>query len=365
MQQCKANTGTLINANTTLIKAVRLFSISVQLLKISVPKSPPVFLLGFSKAFSIKNFVPSPKNATMSNPSLRAHPKFLSLITMLQITHGPAVGYLECLWHAAFDTGDPDLGTAFAVEAAAGWMGEPGKLCHALLRCGCGRAGFIEEVPDKPGFYRLHDLVENSPADLVRKWVRRQDRLAKGKTISEIRSAAARARWDKVKAKEQACKSMQTAEVCMPLHAPLECGGSPPLCNTRGTTENNYPAALQSDGKPSHSMESCKPIQKPDVCMNLHAPLDCGGSPPLANARGATENNYPAALRSDGKPSHSEESCSNDSSPFALLRKQLADPNSAQPLSRQQRRQQARHEARQAVQKEKAISKRIAAPAKP
>ena len=74
------------------------------------------------------------------------------------------------LWEVSYETGNPVIGDAEAVEAAAEYPGEPGKLCAALLDCGGGsdRAGFLEVVPGQPGVFQVHDLWDHCP-DYVRK----------------------------------------------------------------------------------------------------------------------------------------------------------------------------------------------------
>ena len=163
----------------------------------------------------------------MSGPCLRTKPKFIRLYNMLNVSPPTARGLLEFLWDSVHDNGDAIIGDAEAIEAAAGWTGEPGKLCEALLTCGGkGKFGFIEEVPEQPGVYQLHDLLEHTPADRQRVWIRQQERKERGTTISEIRRAAANARWAKEKAKTDAanagadaksCTPMQMDAVCMPL----------------------------------------------------------------------------------------------------------------------------------------------------
>jgi len=210
----------------------------------------------------------------MSNPALRVHPKFLCLCGILKISQALARGLLECLWDAVSHSGDPDIGNVTAIETAAGWTGEPGQLCAALLECGCGRAGFIEEIPGKPGLYRLHDLLDHSPADLRRKWIRQHERKERGTTISDIRRAAANARWAKkhagdatvdanadANADAKPCKPMQMDGVCMPLQTCAEpVGQAVPdkTCVKQSQTDetNHRPPATDHQPPPTHYIPS-------------------------------------------------------------------------------------------------------------
>lgn len=85
----------------------------------------------------------------MARPGLDRHVKFRRLERILDEPRPHVRGYLELLWETAYENGDPVIGDADAVEAAAEYPGPPGKLCDALLTCGgVGRAGFIEPVDD-------------------------------------------------------------------------------------------------------------------------------------------------------------------------------------------------------------------------
>ena len=149
----------------------------------------------------------------MSGPYLRTKPKFIRLHTMLGLSPQTARGLLEFLWDSVYDTGNADVGDADAVEAAAGWTGEPGEFCQALLVCGGkGKAGFIEEIPEQPGLYRLHDLLQHASPERVRVWTRQDERAERGSTISEIRRAAAKARLAKTQAADGSVGSQAAAE---------------------------------------------------------------------------------------------------------------------------------------------------------
>lgn len=128
----------------------------------------------------------------MARPTLSKHRKFRELALLLK-SRALAWGSLELIWECAYDSGDPVIGSADAVERAAEWKGKRGKLVGYLLTCGGeGECGFIEEVPGKPGIYQVHDLFDHMP-DYVEKRLKREiDRNFKGKSISELRSEAGR-----------------------------------------------------------------------------------------------------------------------------------------------------------------------------
>jgi hypothetical protein len=126
----------------------------------------------------------------MARPGFIHHRKFKRLSRALG---SPALarGCLEMLWDTCYEAGDDYLGTAEDVELSAYWDGEPGVLCEALLTAGGeGNPGFIEEVSGRPGHYRVHDLYDHAPEYVQKRMAREAERIAKGQTISEIRSAA-------------------------------------------------------------------------------------------------------------------------------------------------------------------------------
>jgi hypothetical protein len=132
----------------------------------------------------------------MARPTLFAHQKFRRLAHMLGAPDPHVTGYLELMWHVAYESGNPRLGDATDVELAAKWPGEPGKLCDAMLRCGGdGRAGFIEEDPDRPGTFQIHDLFDHAPDYVRKRGEREAERVRLGKTLSDRRRDAANARW--------------------------------------------------------------------------------------------------------------------------------------------------------------------------
>lgn len=99
----------------------------------------------------------------MARPGLDRHPKYRTLCRLLGEPRPHVRGYLEMLWEVAYECGDPVIGSAEAIEAAAEYPGPPGKLFAALLGCGGKRAGFIEKVDGAEDCYQVHDLYDHCP----------------------------------------------------------------------------------------------------------------------------------------------------------------------------------------------------------
>jgi hypothetical protein len=135
----------------------------------------------------------------MARPGLRKHPKFLLLCRMLGEPASHVLGHLEFLWETAYESGKPEIGTMRQVELAADWEGEDGVLVNALLNCGDGEPGFIEQMECDPTRYQIHDLFDHAPDYVRRRMEREAERQANGKTISDLRKEAgskgAKARW--------------------------------------------------------------------------------------------------------------------------------------------------------------------------
>lgn len=117
----------------------------------------------------------------MARPTLERNPKWRRLLQSLGGDRALARGSLELLWDVAYESGDEVVGDQVDVELAAGWRGEPGALVKALLNAGGpGKKGFLEEVPEQPGRYLVHDLWDHAP-DYVRKRRERElERRTKG-----------------------------------------------------------------------------------------------------------------------------------------------------------------------------------------
>ena len=128
----------------------------------------------------------------MALPGLTQHRKFARLARALD-SEAMALGCLEFMWSGCYESGDDYLGDELDVELAAHWTGEPGKLFRALLAAGGeGNSGFIDELDDRPGHYRVHDLSDHSPEYVQKRMVRELARKQRGVTISDLRRDAAR-----------------------------------------------------------------------------------------------------------------------------------------------------------------------------
>lgn len=163
----------------------------------------------------------------MARPGLDKHPKYRRLVRMTGEPEALIRGCLELLWECAYEAGDPVIGDADAVEAAAKYPGEPGKLFQSLLDCGGqDRDGFIELVEGESNRYQIHDLYDHCPDYVRRRMAREYARKQKGKTLSDIRAEAGRKGGSKRKQTADSCfhllsKRMQTeANGATPAPAP-------------------------------------------------------------------------------------------------------------------------------------------------
>lgn len=152
----------------------------------------------------------------MARPGLKVDPKFRRLVFLLKEAVPHVLGYLECLWSVAYESGDPLIGDKIDIELAAEWPGEAGKLCQALLDC-----RFIDE--SEPGRFSIHDLFDHAPDYVRRRMERETERQAKGKTLRGIRSEAGRKGGKQTKANDGHLLSgeKQTAQLPLPLPAPI------------------------------------------------------------------------------------------------------------------------------------------------
>jgi hypothetical protein len=122
----------------------------------------------------------------MGRPGLTSHKKFRRLAQVLG-SAALARGHLELLWETTYENGDEYLGDITDVELSAHWSGEPGKLTEALLAAGGdGDAGFIEEIPDRPGKYRVHDLWDHAPDYVRKRRTREYERRTKGAELASL-----------------------------------------------------------------------------------------------------------------------------------------------------------------------------------
>jgi len=138
----------------------------------------------------------------VARPGMMEHRKFVRLVAMLGLPRAHVRGLLECLWDVAYQCGQEYLGDVVDVELAAGWSGEAGRLCKALVECGGnGAVGFIEPVTDRDGHpsqsasgdpgigfkggsavtdgpvrYRVHDLFDHAPEYVTGRAQREEER---------------------------------------------------------------------------------------------------------------------------------------------------------------------------------------------
>lgn len=113
----------------------------------------------------------------MARPGLRKHPKFLLLRELIQECEAHTLGHLELLWETGYETGKAEIGSPKQIELSAGWDGKPEVFFKSALDCGGdGAAGFIEEVPGKPGRYQIHDLFDHAPEYVASRQKREDER---------------------------------------------------------------------------------------------------------------------------------------------------------------------------------------------
>jgi hypothetical protein len=133
----------------------------------------------------------------MARAGLTTHRKFQRLARLLDgVLPGMgatlARGALETMWEVCYEQADDYLGDADDVEIAAGWRGERGLLCRALLDAGGAvAAGFIEQDPERAGL-RVHDLWQHAPPYVKRKAADAAKRAAEGRSVSDARREAGR-----------------------------------------------------------------------------------------------------------------------------------------------------------------------------
>lgn len=164
----------------------------------------------------------------MARPTLNGHPKFAHLAGLVG-GRGPARGYLELIWDAAYACGEPVIGDARKVEAVADWRGARGELVTALVE-----SGFLDVVQtDANGkhlqTFAVHDLEHHAPDYVLKRWQREAERKAKGETVRSIRQRAAASRWKQADANGE----HEHANVRPHAHAPAPAPAqfSPPACD--------------------------------------------------------------------------------------------------------------------------------------
>jgi len=104
------------------------------------------------------------KGGCVARPTLFQHRKFLLLCRKLG-DEAAALGYLEFIWAAGNESGDPHFPSEESLEATARWRGEDGKLAALLI------GQFVDRLPD--GTLEIHDFWDHCP-DYVRKRLTRE-----------------------------------------------------------------------------------------------------------------------------------------------------------------------------------------------
>jgi len=162
----------------------------------------------------------------VARPTLNGHPKFAHLSGLVG-GRGPARGYLELIWDAAYACGEPVIGDSRKVEAVADWRGPRGELAAALVE-----SGFLDVVQaDANGkqlqTFAVHDLEHHAPDYVLKRWHREAERKAKGETVRSIRQRAAASRWKQTDANGE----HEHANVRPHAPAPAPAQFSPPACD--------------------------------------------------------------------------------------------------------------------------------------
>jgi hypothetical protein len=92
----------------------------------------------------------------VARPSLERNVKFKSAVRRLNVPKPYVRGLLETMWDVANECGNPVLGTADDVEAAAEWPGESGKLFEVLRD--------LKLIDDRrDGTWEIHDYWDHAP----------------------------------------------------------------------------------------------------------------------------------------------------------------------------------------------------------
>jgi hypothetical protein len=193
-----------------------------------------------------------------------------------------ARGSLELLWDTVYENGDEFLGDSSDVESAARWDGEPGQLTAALRAAGGeGFPGFIEELPENAGLYRVHDLFENAPEYVQKRMQREVERKRRGVTISDLRREAGKRGRALQLSGQTAASVEQTADSCPNPRANV--GQVSGNCRANGDTPAPAPAPLKplsellssdqeqprkSNSKPSHEAEKLAALLASEIRRN-------------------------------------------------------------------------------------------------
>lgn len=185
----------------------------------------------------------------MARPGATQHRKFLRLARTLG-SEPLALGCLEFMWKACYENGDEYLGDALDVEAAAHWDGEQGKLCAALFAAGGdGNHGFIDELEDRPGHYRCHDLFDHAPTYVSRRLRKEVEREQKGTTIAELRATAGRKGAVVTNSKRRQAVSKRSANEQQNAATPAPAPAPGDAASSRSANDQQTVAPLPSEEK--------------------------------------------------------------------------------------------------------------------
>lgn len=107
----------------------------------------------------------------MARPTLDRHPKFRYMMRLLNIPRPLARGYLELMWDAANESGNPVFENAEFLAAAVDYDGDPCKLCTCLVEC-----NLLDVTVD--GKYAIHDYWDHCPEYALNRAKRESERMS-------------------------------------------------------------------------------------------------------------------------------------------------------------------------------------------
>jgi len=113
----------------------------------------------------------------MARPSLERNVKFKRLVIALGLPRPYVRGLLETMWDVAHECGNPVLGCADDVEAAAEWPGDPGVLFVTL-----SELRWIDEASN--GVWQIHDYWHHAPDYVKKRRQREMERRTNGDSLA-------------------------------------------------------------------------------------------------------------------------------------------------------------------------------------
>lgn len=114
----------------------------------------------------------------MARPTLDRHPKFRHMMRALNISRPLARGYLELMWDAANESGNPTFKSAEQLAATIDYDGEPCQLTTSLIEI-----GFLDLTLD--GSYEIHDYWHHAPEYVKGRLRKEKERLRKRNPSSD------------------------------------------------------------------------------------------------------------------------------------------------------------------------------------